>query len=259
MIACPKCGIENDDCLGQTVCFRCGAELPGEPSEQQPFLLSDKAMQAPLGWRLLRTIAILIYSVTMCGLVTSVATLFFPHTFPALGALMGAVIWGVLASGTLLLLKRAAQKTAPPDFQPRAAYNRCLVLFPFSGIASWATYFSRDLGWLSGWAMIVTLVGGLYILFKVWTFLWRYFLVVGIAIGLAWAPTQVAAMAGAKKKAGRIQTDNATTRDNRCESYYKRITGANSRCAGQLDGSWSYNVAAAGARALPGAVAQFYR
>jgi hypothetical protein len=36
MIVCPKCGNENDVCLGQKACFRCGAELPDEPREQQP-------------------------------------------------------------------------------------------------------------------------------------------------------------------------------------------------------------------------------
>jgi len=38
-----------------------------------------------------------------------------------------------------------------------------------------------------------------------------------------------------------------------------QITGANSRCAGQLDGCWSYNAVVAGAGTLPAAVAQFYR
>jgi hypothetical protein len=38
-----------------------------------------------------------------------------------------------------------------------------------------------------------------------------------------------------------------------------QITGANSRCAGLLDGCWNHNAMVAGASALPAAVAQFYR
>jgi hypothetical protein len=38
-----------------------------------------------------------------------------------------------------------------------------------------------------------------------------------------------------------------------------QITGANSRCAGQLAGYWSYNAVVASASALPAAVAQFCR
>jgi hypothetical protein len=38
-----------------------------------------------------------------------------------------------------------------------------------------------------------------------------------------------------------------------------QITGANSRHAGQSDGSWSYNAVVSGASTLPAAVAQFYR
>jgi hypothetical protein len=38
-----------------------------------------------------------------------------------------------------------------------------------------------------------------------------------------------------------------------------QITGANSRCAGQSDGCWSYDVVVADASALPAAVAQFHR
>ena len=38
-----------------------------------------------------------------------------------------------------------------------------------------------------------------------------------------------------------------------------QITGADSRCAGQLDGCWSHNAVVAAASALPAAVAQFYR
>ena len=38
-----------------------------------------------------------------------------------------------------------------------------------------------------------------------------------------------------------------------------QITGANSRCARQLDGCWTPNAVVAGANALPAALAQFHR
>src|ERR1017187_421583 len=47
MILCSKCGNQNEVSLGQTACFRCGAELPAEPPSVEPVIQPAVPNESP--------------------------------------------------------------------------------------------------------------------------------------------------------------------------------------------------------------------
>jgi hypothetical protein len=47
MILCPKCGSKNEASLGQTTCFRCGAELPAKSPSVEPVIQTAVPSENP--------------------------------------------------------------------------------------------------------------------------------------------------------------------------------------------------------------------
>ena len=219
---CPQCGhvlrAQGD------ICVYCGANCAEVKRQPMPQALGSfeeteaehpgrgrlsryydlLATPAPTGWRILRGLGILLYVFLMDFLMTSVAQICFPHVFPRLMASIQAAVALALVIGALLLLRLASQRTRLAMAQPERSYDGVFIVILLAGIAAWAWLASHTLMWIATLAVVITHIGGLYVLRNIRIFLWRNYLVAGFCMGLAMAAMQVPALTQARSIAEKI-------------------------------------------------------
>jgi hypothetical protein len=149
--------------------------------------------------RALRVVCILLFPLAMDILITSVAALFYSDSIPILHSLVLTSISIVTLFGVLVCVRYVAQKTALSDSRPPAAYDRGVYFILLGGAACWASIFFPSIGWICGWVLLLTIVSGLYVLIKVKAFYWRYYIIIGLAFGLATAPFSLVGMIAASR------------------------------------------------------------
>jgi len=186
---------------------------------------------APLGWRILRGGGILFYVLVMDMLLTGIGQFFFPNVFSPIRSLVQMTISLALVIGTLIFLRLASQKITTASAQPEHSYDGGLIVILLAGIAAWAWLVDTSLLWVGSLSCLVTLIGGLYVLFKVKVFLWKNYLMAGLGIGLSLASLGLPAAARAAKSAEEIRAQKLTPIESKPSSELLPV---------QQNGKWGY-------------------
>ncbi len=152
-----------------------------------------------LGLRVLRIVCILLYPLAIDVFIISIAALFYFDHIPVLRSLLEAVVSLLVLCASLYCVRYVSHKKAPTDYRPPTSYDKGVFLIPLGGVACFVLIFFPSISFVAGWVMLLTIVSGLYVLIKTRAFYWRYFILIGLAFGLAMAPIGIFGMIAASR------------------------------------------------------------